>query len=789
MKKSIFISFSFFLSITLFAQESNLSQTVKGKITDTDTEAPLIGVYVILAGSNPLKGAITDINGNFSIGQVPVGRQSFKITCVGYEEASLNDLLVTSGSELILNVSLREAVAVLNEVVIRPEDILSEPINSMSIVSSQRITMESTSRIAAGINDPGRTVQSYAGVSSFDDENNEIVVRGNSPRGMLWRMEGVEIPNPNHFSNGEGGSGGGVSALSTQVIDDSDFLSGAFPAEYGNALSSVFDLHLRTGNYDKREYAFQAGVLGLQAALEGPLCNKSEASYLVNYRYSTLTILGKLGIDIGDSDIQPEWQDLSLNINIPSNKLGRFNIWGLGGISSQSGLAEKDTSLWQYRSDGWEDYEKHYVGIGGITHQLQLNSATYLRTVLSVSYTDNIVNEDSLSYDLVPTLTKDESFVYQTYTASSLVNHKFNAKNVVRVGVIYTHQLFELDTRDFNWEAGQLEKQIDQSGNTGRYQAYLQWKWRPGAGLDVNTGVHLTYLAINRDEAIEPRFGIKWSINDNHSISYGAGLHSKSEPISIYMAERQLTDGSVFNPNRDVKMTKAFHNAFAYDWRFLSDFHFRAEVYYQHLFDVPVQPADSTGVICALNFASGFTNESFENEGTGRNYGLELTLEKYFSNHYYFMTTASLFESKYTMPDGIERNTLFNSKYIYNIVGGKEFEVGREKQNLIGANFRMIWRGGYRTVPVDLEASIASHDEVRDYDKAFETKAPDYFRMDIGLSYRKNNPAWSWILSLDIQNMTDRQNVWDEYYHAESSVMRQVLMVGLLPILNFKVEF
>jgi outer membrane receptor protein involved in Fe transport len=207
------------------------------------------------------------------------------------------------------------------------------------------------------------------------------------------------------------------------------------------------------------------------------------------------------------------------------------------------------------------------------------------------------------------------------------------------------------------------------------------------------------------------------------------------------------------------------------------------------LYDVPVKPGDTTHVMCSLNFGGGFTNENFENDGTGRNYGLETTLEKFFSDNWYLLATASVFQSKYTMPDGIERNTVYNSKYIFNFVAGKEFKVGRSRQNIIGTNIRTMWRGGYRTVPVDLEASVARQEEVRRYDVAFETKAPDYFRVDLGVSFRKNNPNWSWILSLDIQNLTDRSNIWDEYYNAESGKMEQTTMVGLVPIINCRIEF
>ncbi len=252
------------ISITLFAQD--YTQNVKGKIIDTDSKIPLPGASVILVGSDPLLGTISDMDGNFKLEKVPVGRQSFEVSYMGYEKIRLSEVMVSTGREVMLNVEMKESVTTLAECTVVAKSDPSAALNQMVTVSATQISVEETSRIAAGINDPGRTAQSYAGVCAADDENNELVIRGNSPRGMLWRMEGIEIPNPNHFSNGEGGSGGGVCALSTQVLANSDFYTGAFAAEYGNALSGIFDLSLRSGNAERREYALQLGFMGAQAA-------------------------------------------------------------------------------------------------------------------------------------------------------------------------------------------------------------------------------------------------------------------------------------------------------------------------------------------------------------------------------------------------------------------------------------------------------------------------------------------------------------------------------------------
>jgi hypothetical protein len=788
MKLSILILLLCSLTATVRAQ--HYTQTVKGKITDADSRITLPGATVVVAGTDPMIGAVSDMDGNFKLEKVPVGRQDIIVSFVGYEEVIINDVVVSTGREVMLEVKMKESVTSLSEVTVTASLDKSEAINQMATVSSTQLTVEETSRIAAGINDPGRTAQSFAGVAAADDENNELVIRGNSPRSMLWRMEGVEIPNPNHFTNGEGGSGGGVSALSTQVLDNSDFFTGAFPAEYGNALSGVFDLNLRKGNAEKREYALQLGVMGAQAALEGPFKKGSEASYLLNYRYSTLKLLGKAGIDISGGDIVPEWQDLSFKVYAPTKKLGRFSIWGLGGISDAGSTAVQDTALWEYRGDAYEDTENHTLGVVGVTnHYLFSNNKTYLRTVLSMSYTNDKVVEDSLDYNFNKSIVEESNFSYNTLIISSYLNHKFDAKNILRYGIIYQNKGFNSRMESLNYDTRQMETLVDAEGRTNMAETYLQWQHRVNNDLEINSGAHVTYLSLNNDYAIEPRLGARWRISPKSTLNFGAGLHSRVEAISLYMAEQELPDGSIIQPNKELKLTKAAHVVFGYNWNFAPDFRLKSEVYYQHLYNVPVKPGDTTNTFSALNFSSGYTNENLVNEGSGRNYGIELTLEKFFSRGWYGLATTSLFQSKYTMPDGIERNTVYNSNYIVNVVGGKEFKVGKSKQNVIGANFRTILRGGYRTVPVDLEASHAMNKEVRNYDQAFETRVPDYFRTDIGVSFRKNNPNWSWILSLDIQNVTNRLNIWDEYYSYERESMEYVYMNGLIPVLNYRVEF
>lgn len=770
------------------AARTALTQTIRGTVKDNESQTPLIGASVVIVGTEPLKGSSTDVDGNFRIEGVPVGRHTIKISSVGYEDRVISEMLVGSGKEVVLTIGLTESLIQMEEVVISAaEQEKGKPINEMVTLSARSISVEETKRYAASVNDPARAALSFAGVVSTNDSNNEIVIRGNSPRGMLWRLEGIEIPNPNHFAQ-EGASGGGVSILSVNMLDNSDFLTGAFPAEYGNALSGVFDVKLRKGNNEKREYAFQAGVLGVDFAAEGPFSAGSKGSYLINYRYSTLAILNKIGIKIA-GDAAPDFQDLSFKFHFPTKKAGSFAVWGIGGLSRQKTDAIADSTKWDSRYDSYSDDFSARMGAIGFSHTFFLDNRTYLESVLSLSGNDFSYKNDTLNpqYQSIPNFS--EAFEYTGLRASVLFNRKFNARSTFRTGIIVSRlgfNLFSEGRQQDNRE--QFIRYINNSGNTYISQAYAQWKYRIAQNFTLNTGFHFLYLGLNRSNSLEPRVGLTWDFAPTQSVAAGFGIHSRHEAMSTYFAQQPLPDGTYSYPNKNLGFTKAKHWVLSYNNQLREDLRFKSEVYYQQLYNVPISP-DPANTFATLNFRDGFTTDSLVNKGKGRNYGVELTLEKFFTNNYYFLATTSLYNSKYTAANGVEYNTRFNGNFITNLTAGKEFKVGRNKNNLIGANIKWLWAGGNRFTPINLEASKQKGEAVYYREKSFEAQVPDYYRLDVRLSYRKNRPKASYILSLDIQNATNHLNVFNQYYDKDKQSIETIYQMGLIPVLNYRIEF
>jgi hypothetical protein len=663
------------------AHRPALTQTIRGTVKDNASKTPIPGATVAVLTTSPLKGSSTDAEGNFRIEGVPVGRHTIRIGSVGYEEQVIPEMLVSTGKEIVLTIGLTESLVQMQEVVVSAaEQEKGVPRNEMATLSARSISVEESKRYAAAANDVARAAMSYAGVAATEGTSNEIIIRGNSPRGLLWRLEGVEVPNPNHFGE-EGASGGGISILSVNMLDNSDFFTGAFPAEYGNALSGVFDIQLRSGNNEKREYAFQAGILGIDFAAEGPLSKGSHGSYLVNYRYSTLAILNKIGVNLA-GDAAPNFQDLSFKINLPTARSGLFSLWGIGGLSNQQEAAQADSSRWESRYDRFGYTYSYNMGAAGLTHTLPLNDKTYLESIVSYSGYRNQDRSDSLDNQLISIPDSRHSFINGAFRVSVQLNRKFNARHTVRTGLIYSQLRFNLfsEARDEDY-GNQLVQRLNNQGGSGSVQAYGQWKYRITPRLTLNSGLHVLRFALNGNTSLESRSGLKWQFSPRQSVGAAFGMHSRLESMSTYFARHPLAEGAYVQPNRNLALTKARHYVLSYDLQLREDLRLKLETYYQQLYNVPIS-TDPTNAESALNAEDGFTTDTLSSGGTGRNYGLEMTLEKFFTHNYYFLVTGSLFDSRYTGADGVERNTRFNGNFITNITAGKEFKVGRNRNNL-----------------------------------------------------------------------------------------------------------
>ncbi len=765
----------------LLASGQKLTQTIRGTIKDQDSEMTLIGATVQIIGSDPIKGAVTDIDGTFRIEDVPVGRVDLKITYMGYEDKVIPNLLVSAAKELVLNVSILESISNLDAVTVTAKKDKTEVLNEMALVSARSFSVEETKRYAGSFADPARMVSAFAGVTSNAEGNNDIIVRGNSPKGILWRLEGVEIPNPNHFA-WEGSTGGPINALNSNMLNDSDFFTGAFAPEYGNALSGVFDMKLKKGNNERREYTLGASTLGLDVTMEGPFKPGYNGSYLANYRYSSLQLIDDLGIvDFGGV---PKYQDVSYNVYLPVNDKHFLSVFGLGGKSSIAQNWEEDGEILAIGDYGTS------LGVTGITHNYLINDNAFFKNSATVAGTSLTTDDDwaeddgSGYYDVF-----DATLSYSNIRIASTYNHKFNAQHKLEVGGIFTKHFFNLQNRERDFDLDQMVTVLEDDGNTEVYQGFASWKYRVTEDITMTSGLHYLHFGLNDSYNVEPRIGLRWKTNERQSFTAGAGIHSKVESISTYLSKTMLEDGTMVTPNRNLEPMKAAHFVLGYSYMLNPNTHFKVEAYYQHLYDVPVEDSD-TSTFASLNMSDSYINKFLVNEGTGRNYGLEFTLERFLHNGFYYMSTLSLYESKYTAKDGIERQTAFNGNYVLNFLAGKEFKMGKpEKNRVFFSNAKVTLLGGNPYTPILFNESVEAGYTVRDEAHPFTADGDDVFIANLSIGLRRNKNSTTREFKIDVQNVTNAQAVVNEYFVPHTERIGKSYQLPMLPTISYTFSF
>jgi len=785
MRKVIILLLSVLINQGLYSQ--NLTQTIKGKVVDSQTEVPLAGVVVIIKNSIPVLGVRTDIEGNFKIDKVTVGRQTVEFSHIGYLSSAQENIFITSNKETDLYIKLLESVTALNEVFVTYNLKKEESINQNATVSARTFSIEETERYSGSLGDPARMASNFAGIATICDQRNDIVIRGNSPLGVLWRLDGMDIPNPNHFSS-FGASGGPISILNNNLLTNSDFFTGAFPAEYGNALSGVFDLKMRAGSTMEYEFVTQVGMNGFEIGAEGPIV-KNSSSFLINYRYSTLAIVDAMGFKVG-IDAIPFYQDASFKFTSKNTKIGKFSLIGIGGYSYVNEFdSEKDTS--ELKNGKGENFT-FGTGMGsvGLIHKLIINNKVNIENIVSLSYTMSHISEDTFSRQSPePSIYYRQRSDEKGINLSTTVRYKLNSKNVYQAGI--SLQMLKYQFTDRIKSGNDFVVNLDQEGNYNLLKSHIQWQHKFTDDLLVYSGMHFLLFTFNNTYSAEPRVGLKWSFNSGHSINFGFGLHSQLVPRMFYIIESETNPGDYDPSNQKLGFSKSIHSVIGYNWLISQNLRLKCETYFQHLYEIPVKKGNPAYSI--LNFGDSYFDQlpiidSLVNAGTGNNYGIELTLEKFLDKGYYALLTTSLYESKYKGFDGIERNTAFNGNFILNALAGKEFKIG--KNDFLSLNLKVTYAGSLRYVPFEIE-QVSPDYFVQNYDwnKAYQNRRKNYFRLNGRIGYKLIRKKFSTELAIDLMNMTNHKDIFTENFNSKTGEVEYSYQFSFIPIGFLRFQF
>ncbi len=798
MRKSLlFITLCLF-QLAAFAQGT---QTVKGIIIDKDSKSPLaMAVIACTDDANQNLVGEADSLGNFIIKNVPVGKHQFVARYVGYNERILTNIEVNSGKQVDLMVEMEESVKKnLGEVRIGARK-TGETINEMATVSTRTFDVHETERYAGSRQDPARMASNFAGVQGTDDSRNDIVVRGNSPLGVLWRFEDIDIFNPNHFAI-PGSSGGPLSIINNKYLSNSDFMTGAFAAEYGNAVASVFDLHMRNGNKDKIEFTGQVGILGTEAAIEGPLSKKHKASFLATYRYSNFNFLQKARIPIGTKSI-PEYQDASLRLNFPIGKKSKLAFFAIGGISNIDLIVHKDTvpPTELYGENDRDQYFGSNIYVAGASFSHIINPKTFTKITIANQGQTVDANHDRVYRDSSYKVTAIKPimgyhFGQSKWSLSWFVNRKFSSATTLKSGI--HADMFSFNYKDSireftpNWKY-----RWTYEGSAFLIQPYIQMKHSFNEQFFMTAGLHAQYYTGSKSKSLEPRIGFNYSLPHQQKLTLGYGLHSQMQPYYTYFY-RQGTDQPSSNGmyNQNMDFTRSHQVVLGYDKQINPFLRVKAETYYQYLFNVPIEKRAGSS-FSILNEGSGFVRmfpDTLVNKGVGKNMGVELTVEKFFNKGYFFLLTGSLYDSKARGNDNVWRNTDFNGRYAVNAVAGTEKKIGKSAFNVSG---KLTIGGGKRYTDPDTAASRLKGELVVLDSKRNEKRMANYFRFDmkLGWKYNSHKHGITHEIAIDLINLTAHKNELSYTYQPDNVKLGidpfvKQYQLGFLPLLYYKIDF
>ncbi len=793
----LILMFSFNFS---FAQ---LTQNVKGTIVDNTSNTPLIGATVELISITNSKGTTTDIDGYFRLENIPVGRHTFRVSYLGYYPIVLPDMEVNAGKELIINVGLEESVEKLSEVVVTADAEKDQAQNKLATLSARTFGVEEVTRYSGGRSDVARLAANFAGVATSNDSRNDIVIRGNSPTGVLWRLEGIPIPNPNHFST-LGTTGGPVSALNPNLLKNSDFLTSAFPSEYGNALAGVFDLGFRSGNRDEHEFMFQMGAIsGIEAMAEGPLNKDKNSTYLISARYAFTGLATAIGMDIGTNAV-PNYQDLSFKFDFGKSNLGRFTLFGIGGYSDIEFLHDEIDETDLFAASDEDSYATSIFGVVGLKNNLIINDNTYLQSVLSFSTAGNVF--DQFRFFNLNENTEQRIKWFETdnrensISFSSFLNKKFSARWTTRTGFTLAHRRNDINASGSDNRADRdgdgfpdLTNIFNFDGNATLLEVYSQSQFKPVQDWTFNIGLHTQYYSLNKDMVAEPRLAVNYHLDKKQTFNLGYGLHHQTQPIPIQLLVEEVQPGVFEANNKSLGFTRSHHFVVGYDLKFAKNWRAKIETYYQLIDRVPVERSPSSFSMLNIGADFGFPEDAFnlENAGTGSNVGVELTVEKFFSRGFYGLLTTSIFDSKYKGSDGIERNTAFNNGYVFNILAGKEFKFKPDSRFTFTFDTKITTAGGRYYTPLDLEASIISQTPQEIDELAYSERFDSYFRFDVKFGFKMNSKKRqiSHQFFMDIQNVTNRDNIFARRYNRQTNMINEAYQLGFFPDFMYRIQF
>lgn len=744
-----------------------MAQTLRGEIRDQHTNLPISGARVFFYTTDKAT-TLSDENGTFRFDALPSGIGLLTVDAEGYVPFSLSEVSVAAGKERIVAVLLTPGTV---EATITPVDIVeTRPLRQTMPLGEIPLSREQNLYYPMTYYDPARLAMAWPGVVQTDDGTNGMSVRGNNPGLVRWKLNGVDIINPNHlpnagtFSDRPAVGGGGVLMLSAQMIDNSSLITGAGTVGYNDGIGGIMDLNLRKGNNQRHEQTIQAGLIGLDAAVEGPLSKKKRGSYLMNYRYSTVGLLGLMGVSFGGEKIT--FQDFALNIHLPGKQ--QKNAWSIYAIAGNSkNIFTKPDSAAVYKELFNIDFNSRTI-ITGISHTGYNRSNWTYKTGLSFSTQANNRSQKKENYENSNT----QDHLRMTINHSSRVTMLPHLSFLF--GVNLSANIFHLEDKTaiidpFTYsEVGFYNDDLVAQGWLAGETSFSGGRIKVHFGINPITSIYGT--------ALDPRVQFYWKPSDQHQFIASVAGYSQAAPLWQQYPQQML---------------HASNYAIRYNYNTPGQWILSAEAFTQGVSDILVNRNGRDG-FSYVNETEGNVFLGTIPNGTANNTGIELMALRRFSQGWFLNANATLLRSVYQGSDGITRRSRWDVGQIANLTAGREWHRKNRRKlsgRLFGMDGRAVFSGGMRSTPVDASASAAQSQTVFIYTNGYSEKEKPYFRLDGRIYWKRSiKNRRNSTFALEFQNLTMQQNLAYRYFDPYTQQVESKYQLGLVPNLSWRVE-
>jgi hypothetical protein len=749
----------------VFAQEKAPRGIIQGKLTASDTRAPLAGADVVLL--NTILGSATDLDGNFIITGVPVGNYALRFSYIGYEPLIQTDIIVRPKRITFVEAGLKISAVASRAVDVNGGYFIKNDEQPVSITTFLR---EEIRRAPGSMGDVSRIIMTLPSVAKVDDQTNNLIIRGGSPLENSFYVDNIEIPNINHFPT-QGASGGPIGLLNVDFIHDVDFHAGGFSAIYGDKLSSIMNITFREGNRDEFDGQLDLNFAGFGTVAEGPLF-QGKGSWLLSARRSYLDLLVKV-IDVGTS-IAPRFGDFQGKITYNINPHHQLRILAIGADdhsrSDEEAAVENDMVYY-----GNQDITQTTVGMDW---QALWNQKGYSNT--SVSYTASDYREDFFETGIDKQILKNRSFE-TTFTLRNLNHWRLNRKHSLEFGVEAKHLLADYD----NFYA----ENTDALGNpvpalvmnkklsADKLTLFANYSVKPTARMTATLGLRGDYFSYNRNGYLSPRFSFSYQLNEKTTISVSTGLFTQNLPL-VLLAQ---------NPgNRELKDPRAIHFVASLEHLVTENTRFTLEMYQKNYQNFPLDPNQpGLFLIDEIYYQYGFfySHDQIIDNGKAFSRGIEVMIQKKFAKDFYGLISASYFRTGYRGFDGIWRDRIFDNRVLFSIEGGYKPNSTWE------FSLRWIYAGGHPYTPFDMEASAAVNRGVFDANQINAARYPAYHSLNVRFDRRFHFSSSNLIFYFSIWNVYNRKNVASYYWNSVKNQPDTIYQWSLLPIFGLEYEF